>query len=152
MLDYKISSATFRSDTKYLGFDELHFWSTEVLKANEYYLQLELAVPEPGSHSKNSSVLCHFPYYSTCNNYRRSEENSKARIWGQLSNSFPYLAKILVTIQRNIYNIDFNQTIMFFLFKCYSYRTESPRFQKAFKIIQVQPVTYHQYFPINHFP
>lgn len=52
MLDYKISLETFRADTKYLGFDELHFWSTEVLKANAYYLQSELAIPEPGSHSK----------------------------------------------------------------------------------------------------
>lgn len=52
MLDYKTSSATFSSDTKYLGFDELRFWSAEVLKTNARYLQSELAVPDPGSHSK----------------------------------------------------------------------------------------------------
>lgn len=60
MLDYKISRETFRSDTKHLGFDELHFWSTEVLKANGYYLQLELAIPEPGSHSKTISCSLSF--------------------------------------------------------------------------------------------
>lgn len=52
MLDYKIPRETFRSDTKHLGFDELHFWSTEVLKANAHYLQSELAVPDPGSRGE----------------------------------------------------------------------------------------------------
>jgi len=27
---------------------------------------------------------------------------------------------------------------------------ESPRLEKTYKIIQVQPSTYHQYFPLNH--
>jgi len=39
MLDYKICRETFTSDTKHLCFDELRFWSMEVLKANAYYLQ-----------------------------------------------------------------------------------------------------------------
>lgn len=60
MLDYKISRETFRSDTKYLGFDELHFWSTEVLKVNVYYLQSELAIPEPGSHRKKKRKIVIF--------------------------------------------------------------------------------------------
>lgn len=72
MLDYKISRETFRSDTKYLGFDELHFWSTEVLKVNVYYLQSELAIPEPGSHRKKV-IICPFQYHSVCKDCKRRE-------------------------------------------------------------------------------
>lgn len=64
MLDYKISCETFRSDTKYLGFDELHLWSTEVLKANASYLQSELAIPEPRSH--RGKKIKHFLSFSIC--------------------------------------------------------------------------------------
>lgn len=62
MLDYKISCETFRSDTKYLGFDELHLQSTEVLKANASYLQSELAIPEPRSHREKKNTLSEFQY------------------------------------------------------------------------------------------
>lgn len=83
MLDYKISCETFSSDTKYLDFDELHLWSTEVLKANGSYLQSKLAIPEPRSH-RGIKEIKYSISFSICEN-----QDFKSRWITQLTKEDP---------------------------------------------------------------